>query len=119
VDWTSIIVALIAALPPTLAVVVKSKATNSKIDDLKDANRRDAIRNQILILIMSDRQNVDDGKLPENYKTICELDDEYVRLKGNSYISSKVTQYCNWVDSLNVKKGEAAMGCSKGKKGKK
>ena len=70
--------------------------------DKKD-NRMHAARQSILQLIMEDKLNVMEGKIPENKENILTEYDEYRANKGNSYVSDKVEDYLMWYDET-VKK---------------
>lgn len=117
-DWTSIIVALIAALPPTLAVVVKSKKTDDEIKHLSDTSEQSRIRSEIMALITEDKISVMDGELPTNYKDIMSLYDYYDGKHWNTYIHRKIADYQEWYDKIKLEKGATMPGCGK-KKGKK
>lgn len=65
--------------------------------DKKD-NRMHAARQSILQLIMEDKLNVMEGKIPENKENILTEYDEYRANKGNSYIHEKIEDYLKWYD---------------------
>lgn len=70
--------------------------------DKKD-NRMHAARQSILQLIMEDKLNVMEGKIPENKENILTEYDEYRANKGNSYVHDKIEDYLEWYDEV-VKK---------------
>jgi L-lactate utilization protein LutB len=70
--------------------------------DKKD-NRMHAARQSILQLIMEDKLNVIEGKIPENKENILAEYDEYRANKGNSYVHDKIEDYLEWYDEV-VKK---------------
>lgn len=65
--------------------------------DKKD-NRMHAARQSILQLIMEDKLNVIEGKIPENKENILTEYDEYRANNGNSYIHEKIEDYLEWYD---------------------
>lgn len=67
--------------------------------DKKD-NRMHAARQSILQLIMEDKLNVMEGKIPENKENILTEYDEYRANKGNSYIHEKIEDYLEWYDKI-------------------
>lgn len=70
--------------------------------DKKD-NRMHAARQSILQLIMEDKLNVIEGKIPENKENILTEYDEYRANNGNSYVHDKIEDYLEWYDEV-VKK---------------
>lgn len=67
--------------------------------DKKD-NRMHAARQSILQLILEDKINVQEGKLPENRYNIQTEYDEYRANGGNSYVHDKVEDYLEWYDQV-------------------
>lgn len=70
--------------------------------DKKDS-RMHAARQSILQLIMEDKLNVLEGKIPENKENILMEYDEYRANNGNSYVHDKIEDYLEWYDVV-VKK---------------
>ena len=60
------------------------------------ASARHSAKQSILQMIMEDHIAVAEGHLPTNYQNILEEYDEYKRTGGNSYISSRVSDYKQW-----------------------
>ena len=65
--------------------------------DKKDS-RMHAARQSILQLIMEDKLNVMEGKIPENKENILTEYDEYRANNGNSYIHDKIDEYLEWYE---------------------
>ena len=51
-------------------------------------------------LILEDKFNYSEGKLPENRESIQEEYDEYRANGGNSYIHDKVEEYLEWYSNV-------------------
>ena len=69
--------------------------------DKKD-NRMHAARQSILQLILEDKINVMEGKIPENKENILTEYDDYRANNGNSYLHDKVDDYLEWY-TLTIK----------------
>lgn len=103
-DWTTIIVAIITAIPTIITVVVKAKQTDNKVEKLHSSNEQSQIRSEILQLVMEDKLSVMEGKLPTNYKDIMNLYDYYESQHWNTYTKRKVNEYEQWYLGLTEKK---------------
>ena len=57
-------------------------------------------RQSILQLILEDKINVMENKIPENKENILSEYDEYRANNGNSYIHDKVDDYLEWYDRI-------------------
>lgn len=66
----------------------------------KKDNRMHAARQSILQLILEDKINVQEGKLPENRYNVQTEYDDYRANGGNSYIHDKVEDYLEWYDQV-------------------
>ena len=66
----------------------------------KKDNRKLAARHSILQLILEDKINVQEGKLPENRYNVQTEYDEYRANGGNSYVHDKVEDYLEWYDQV-------------------
>lgn len=66
----------------------------------KKDNQMHAARHSILQLILEDKINVQEGKLPENRYNIQTEYDEYRTNGGNSYVHDKVEDYLEWYDQV-------------------
>lgn len=66
----------------------------------KKDNRMHAARHSILQLILEDKVNVQEGKLPVNRYNIQLEYDEYRANGGNSYVHDKVEDYLEWYDQV-------------------
>lgn len=65
----------------------------------KQANKHSA-RSDIMQLIIEDHVRYAEGSLPENYQSILDEYDEYIKSGGNSYIKAKVDDYKKWYDEV-------------------
>jgi len=72
----------------------------------KQANKHSA-RSDIMQLIIEDHVRYGEGSLPENYQSILDEYDEYIKSGGNSYIKAKVEDYKKWYAEVKkiTKKG--------------
>ena len=66
----------------------------------KKDSRMHAARQSILQLILEDKINVMEGKIPENKENILTEYDEYRANNGNSYIHDKVDDYLEWYNGV-------------------
>lgn len=66
----------------------------------KKDNRMHAARQSILQLILEDKINVQEDKLPENRYNVQTEYDEYRANGGNSYVHDKVEDYLEWYDQV-------------------
>lgn len=92
-DWTTIIATAITATATVLVAVV-----NNNIKNLRKSSDMHFMRNEIMQLIVQDEVAEMKGKQPVNYKTVCELYDQYHKV-GNSYITETVEEYKKWAKS--------------------
>ena len=84
-----IIIAAISAGFPTIATIVTATI------QAKTASRN-AAKQSILQMILEDRMDWRDGKLPSNYQNILHEYDIYKSKGGNSYVNEKVEEYKRW-----------------------
>lgn len=84
-----IIIAAISAGFPTVATIITATI------QAKTASRN-AAKQSILQMILEDRMDWRDGKLPSNYQAILHEFDIYTRAGGNSYVAGKVADYKAW-----------------------
>ena len=84
-----IIIALISAGFPTIATIVTAKI------QARTASKN-AAKQSILQMILEDRMDWRDGKLPSNYQAILHEFDIYTQAGGNSYVADKVAEYKAW-----------------------
>ena len=66
----------------------------------KKDSRMHSARQSILQLILEDKINVMENKIPENKENILSEYDEYRANNGNSYIHDKVDDYLEWYDKI-------------------
>ena len=66
----------------------------------KKDNRMHAARQSILQLMLEDKMNVQEGKLPENRFNIQLEYDEYKANGGNSYMHDKIDGYLRWYEQV-------------------
>lgn len=59
-----------------------------------------ASRQSILQLILEDKINVMEGKIPENKENILHEYDQYKANNGNSYVKGKISDYLTWYDQI-------------------
>ncbi len=88
-----IIISLITIAIPSITTLI----TNNQ---LKKSTDMHSARQSILQLIVEDHIRVAEGKLPENYKAICEEWDVYSSKGGNSYMHKKVEDYFKWYEEV-------------------
>jgi len=84
-----IIIAAISAGFPTIATIVTAKI------QARTASKN-AAKQSILQMILEDRMDWRDGKLPSNYQAILHEFDIYTQAGGNSYVADKVAEYKAW-----------------------
>lgn len=84
-----IIIAAISAGFPTIATIVTAKI------QARTASKN-AAKQSILQMILEDRMDWRDGKLPSNYQAILHEFDVYTQAGGNSYVADKVAEYKAW-----------------------
>lgn len=84
-----IIIAAISAGFPTIATIVTAKI------QARTASKN-AAKQSILQMILEDRMDWRDGKLPSNYQAILHEYDVYTQAGGNSYIKDRVEEYKAW-----------------------
>lgn len=97
-DWTPIIVAAIAALPPTLATLLTAKTQ-------RRLSKMHAAKQSILQMQMEDVIAVELlHKLPVNHTNIKYEYDEYHKNGGNSDIDEKMEEYENWYRNIDFTK---------------
>lgn len=61
---------------------------------------RNSAKASILQLIMEDRMDWKDGKLPSNYQAVLHEWDIYHKNDGNSYVEERVNQYKDWYKEI-------------------
>lgn len=88
-----IIIAAISAGFPTIATIVTAKIQARAAD-------KNSAKHSILQMILEDHMAVAEGKLPTNYQNILHDFDIYKKNGGNSYLSRKVRDYEEWIDSI-------------------
>lgn len=88
----SVIVATISGLTTIITSCIQRKET-----------RVSSSRESILQLILEDKINVSEGKLPNNKENILHEFDRYKQNGGNSYVGSKVDEYLEWYKSVENK----------------
>lgn len=93
-----IIIAAISAGLPTVATIV-----NGMLQAKTAA--RNAAKQSILQMILEDRMDWRDGKLPSNYQAILHEFDIYTKAGGNSYVSDRVHEYKSWYAAIQTKHG--------------
>jgi hypothetical protein len=91
-----IAIAAISAGFPTIATIITA-LTQAK------ATRRNAAKQSILQMILEDRMDYRDGKLPTNYQAIMHEFDIYTKAGGNSYVAEKVGDYKDWIRAIEQK----------------
>lgn len=84
-----IIIAAISAGFPTIATIVTAKI------QARTASKS-AAKQSILQMILEDRMDWRDGKLPSNYQAILHEFDIYTQAGGDSYIATRVDEYKSW-----------------------
>lgn len=84
-----IIIAAISTGLPTIATIVTAKIQAKTVS-------RNAAKQSILQMILEDRMDWRDGKLPSNYQAILHEFDIYTKAGGNSYIKERVEAYKAW-----------------------
>lgn len=93
---TEIIIAAISAGLPTIATIITS------LMQAKNA-RKNAAKQSILQLILEDRMDYRDGKLPTNYQNVLHEFDIYTEAGGNSYVAERVNGYKDWIHQIEAK----------------
>lgn len=93
-----IIIAAISAGLPTVATIV-----NGMLQAKTAA--RNAAKQSILQMILEDRMDWRDGKLPSNYQAILHEFDIYTKAGGNSYVEGRVQEYKSWYAAIQAKHG--------------
>lgn len=88
-----IIIAAISAGFPTIATIITAAI------QAKTASKN-AAKQSILQMILEDRMDYRDGKLPTNYQNILHEFDIYTKAGGNSYVKSKVEEYQAWFHEI-------------------
>ena len=88
-----IIIAAISTGLPTIATIVTAKIQAKTVS-------KNAAKQSILQMILEDHMAVSEGKLPTNYQNILHDFDIYKKNGGNSYLSHKVRDYEQWIDSI-------------------
>ena len=96
---TEIIIAAISAGLPTIATIITS------LMQAKTA-RKNAAKQSILQLILEDRMDYRDGKLPTNYQSILHEFDIYTAAGGNSYVAERVNAYKDWIRQIEAHKDD-------------
>lgn len=91
-----IIIAAISAGFPTIATIVTA------LMQAKTASKN-AAKQSILQMILEDRMDYRDGKLPTNYQNILHEFDIYTKAGGNSYVAAKVEDYKAWMREIEQK----------------
>lgn len=89
----SILSTIITGIITILTVLIKSHYER-KNNDMHFS------RSNILQLILEDKFNYSEGKLPENRESIQEEYDQYQANGGNSYIHDKVDEYLEWYTNV-------------------
>ena len=84
-----IIIAAISTGLPTIATIVTAKIQAKTVS-------KNAAKQSILQMILEDRMDWRDGKLPSNYQAILHEFDIYTKAGGNSYGAAKVDDYKSW-----------------------
>ena len=84
-----IIIAAISTGLPTIATIVTAKIQAKTVS-------KNAAKQSILQMILEDRMDWRDGKLPSNYQAILHEFDIYTKAGGNSYVAAKVADYKSW-----------------------
>lgn len=84
-----IIIAAISTGLPTIATIVTAKIQAKTVS-------KNAAKQSILQMILEDRMDWRDGKLPSNYQAILHEFDIYTKAGGNSYIKDRVEAYKAW-----------------------
>ena len=84
-----IIIAAISAGFPMVTTIVAAKI------QARTASKN-AAKQSILQMILEDRMDWRDGKLPTNYQAILHEFDVYTQAGGNSYVADKVAEYKAW-----------------------
>lgn len=98
---TEIIIAAISAGLPTIATIITS------LMQAKTA-RKNAAKSSILQLILEDRFDHLNGKLPTNYQNVLHEFDIYTAAGGNSYVAERVNAYKEWIHSIESKDDDKA-----------
>lgn len=98
---TEIIIAAISAGLPTIATIITS------LMQAKTA-RKNAAKSSILQLILEDRFDHLNGKLPTNYQNVLHEFDIYTASGGNSYVAERVNAYKEWIHSIESKDDDKA-----------
>lgn len=98
---TEIIIAAISAGLPTIATIITS------LLQAKTA-RKNAAKSSILQLILEDRFDHLNGKLPTNYQNVLHEFDIYTAAGGNSYVAERVNAYKEWIHSIESKDDDKA-----------
>lgn len=88
-----IIIAAISAVPPIIATITTTAIQAKTI-------ARNAAKESILQMILEDRMDYRDGKLPSNYQNILHEFDIYKKTGGNSYIEKKTNEYIEWYERI-------------------
>lgn len=97
---TEIIIAAISAGLPTIATIITS------LLQAKTA-RKNAAKSSILQLILEDRFDHLNGKLPTNYQNVLHEFDIYTAAGGNSYVAERVNAYKEWIHQMETKDDKA------------
>jgi len=92
---TEIIIAAISAGLPTIATIITA------ITQAKTASKN-AAKQSILQLILEDRMDWRDGKLPTNYQNVLHEYDIYTKAGGNSYVKKRVEDYKAWIEKIEA-----------------
>lgn len=95
-----IIIAAISAGFPTIATIITS------LLQAKTASKN-AAKQSILQMILEDRMDYREGKLPGNYQAILHEFDIYTKAGGNSYVAEKVEDYKKWMREIEEKERDS------------
>lgn len=90
---TEIIIAAISAGFPTIATIITA------LLQARTASKN-AAKQSILQMILEDRMDYREGKLPTNYQNILHEFDIYTKAGGNSYVKQKLDDYIEWYERV-------------------
>jgi len=107
-DWTQIVLEIIAIVPTTLAVVVSAKRSDKKRhQDKKEMisiAEKNASKASIQNMITQDIIRTELlGKLPENKDNIEAEYDNYHKNGGNGTITRQVNEYYDWYRNTELR----------------